>query len=109
MATPSEIADVRLKDAEQLLAEPATAPVPEDQLALATTLALAALRVNASNIENAVAYLGRLAPEMGVVFFKLVLARDHTMAHTPAFAAWAVANFQALGASPFWRDKAVSK
>lgn len=82
-----------LPSLDLVLANPNSAPVPEDPAARFAITAGLARKVDAKTFDNGMAYIGRIpAREFEIMFAVDAVRRDPGLSHTSAFTAWAVRN-----------------
>ena len=85
-----------LPDIDQLIDNPAKAPVPTEPSVLYAISGALAHRMTDKNITAICAYLERIPAEFSVLTMSLALKRDTSLASSPAFGAWASANHDVL-------------
>lgn len=85
-----------LPSVEGILADPSSAPVPDDPAALYAVCEALAEHAATETAPALAAYAGRLPAEFGVLLMRDAVCRDEGMIRTPAFAGWAHANAHVL-------------
>jgi hypothetical protein len=85
-----------LPNMEQILLNPAAAPVPKDPAALYAVSTALATKASAANIERITAYSYRLPPEFSVLLIRDSAKRAPDVMGTRAFIEWATKNKEVL-------------
>jgi MoxR-like ATPase len=85
-----------LPNMEQILLNPAAAPVPKDPAALYAISTALATKASAANIERITAYSYRLPPEFSVLLIRDSAKRAPDVMQTRAFIEWATKNKEVL-------------
>ena len=86
----------KLPSIDAILLDPDNAPVPAEVSGLYAVSAALALRARSDNFSRILKYLARVSMEYGVFSVKSALGRDPSLATSPEFTRWAVANAAAL-------------
>ncbi|THK33462.1 MoxR family ATPase [Ensifer sp. MPMI2T] len=81
-----------LPSLDLVLANPNSAPLPEDPAARFAISAGLARKVDARSFDNGMAYIQRLPREFEIMFAVDAVRRDPGLSHTQAFTNWAVRN-----------------
>lgn len=81
-----------LPDIDGLLRDPQRGDVPTDPATLYALSGGLAHRATKENFAKVIEYCARMPPEFGVLTVTFAARRDPTLATTPAFSAWAMAN-----------------
>jgi hypothetical protein len=81
-----------LPSLDLVLANPNSAPVPEEPAARFAIAAGIARKVDAKTFANGMAYMSRLPREFDIMFAVDAVRRDPGLSHTQAFTEWAVRN-----------------
>lgn len=82
----------KLPSLDLVLANPNSAPVPDDPAARFAISAGLARKVDATSFDNGMAYMQRLPREFEILFGVDAVRRDPKLSHTNAFTQWAVRN-----------------
>lgn len=81
-----------LPSLDLVLANPNSAPIPEDPAARFAISAGLARKVDNKSFDNGMAYMQRLPREFEILFTVDAVRRDPGLSHTSAFTSWAVRN-----------------
>jgi hypothetical protein len=81
-----------LPSLDLVLANPNSAPVPQETSACYAIASGLARKVDARTFANGMAYMGRLKREFEIMFAVDAVRRDPGLSHTQAFTEWAVRN-----------------
>lgn len=77
---------------QDIIADPDTADVPTDPGVLFATAAGLSMLATPNNIQSIIRYSKRAAPEFGMFLIRGAVARNETIAQTPAYVAWSTEN-----------------
>lgn len=86
----------KLPNPDQVLLNPLTAAVPNDNITLYALTGSLAHRATQSNAKRLVEYINRIPDEFSVLCMSLACRRDPAIANTQAFTSWAVAHQDVL-------------
>lgn len=82
----------KLPSLDLVLANPNSAPLPEDPAARFAISAALGRRVDGKTFENAMTYVNRLPREFNIMFTVDAVRRDPGLSHTSTFTKWSVDN-----------------